>query len=195
MYAPHRIRRLVDSLYVKPARRLPMDTLPDEEDLPSAPVENHDARLDLTSLVATIRRRERVCLRLWSRGYTLQSIGDRFGLTRERVRQLNEKSVEYLRSRFDRGRAPHANAVWTPKRRKKQEGLMRRLILLQQQEHELSAQLQRVRWKLGLVRSGLGHLGGSRALGSTALSHTNEREVLRRTRPTSTAGSHGGSNG
>ena len=72
------------------------NTLPDEAFLDNA------LRDEITQAVASLAQRESEVLNLYfglssDRSYTLEEIGVRFGLTRERIRQIKQKAINKLR--------------------------------------------------------------------------------------------------
>ncbi|HIG45042.1 MAG TPA: sigma-70 family RNA polymerase sigma factor [candidate division Zixibacteria bacterium] len=72
------------------------NTLPDEAFLDNA------LRDEITQAVASLAPRESEVLNLYfglssDRSYTLEEIGHRFGLTRERIRQIKQKAINKLR--------------------------------------------------------------------------------------------------
>lgn len=80
-----------------------MDTVPDEhnhyEDLEESIFEDQ-ARKELWASVDTLEEKESLILHeRYQNGKTLQEIGDNLGVTRERVRQIESKSLKILRHR------------------------------------------------------------------------------------------------
>ena len=80
-----------------------MDTVPDEhnhyEDLEESIFEDQ-ARKELWASVDTLKEKESLILHeRYQNGKTLQQIGDNLGVTSERVRQIESKSLEILRHR------------------------------------------------------------------------------------------------
>ena len=75
---------------------------------PEVALLNQDARRRATLALASLNAREREVLELRfglrnSHGRTLQEVADRFGVTRERVRQIEKRALERLRARAERG--------------------------------------------------------------------------------------------
>ena len=63
---------------------------------------NSALRYELETVLATLKPREQSILKLrigWDDNYpkTLEKIGSRYALTRERIRQIEEKALEKLR--------------------------------------------------------------------------------------------------
>ena len=85
------------------------DIVPDRGALtPEAALLHLDAGHRATRALASLTEREREVLELRfglrnSHGRTLQEIADRFGVTRERVRQIEQRALERLRARAERG--------------------------------------------------------------------------------------------
>jgi len=79
------------------------DLVPDAGVLtPEAALLGHDAKRRATRALASLSERERDVLELRfglrnSHGHTLQEIADRFGITRERVRQIEQRALTRLR--------------------------------------------------------------------------------------------------
>ena len=80
---------------------------------PEAALMDQDARRRATRALAALSNREREVLELRfglrnSHGRTLQEIADRFGVSRERVRQIEKRALERLRRAQER---PDANGA------------------------------------------------------------------------------------
>jgi DNA-directed RNA polymerase sigma subunit (sigma70/sigma32) len=50
-------------------------------------------------LTSHLGERDRQVLRLWCEGFTLQAVGDKFSISKERVRQVVNKSITRMRSK------------------------------------------------------------------------------------------------
>ncbi len=80
-----------------------LDTLEDEQVLrPDAELEAKDLRLEIERVLCTLTAREAEVITLYfnlnhEKALTLEEIGERFSLTRERVRQIKEKAINRLR--------------------------------------------------------------------------------------------------
>ena len=115
-------RRLLDSVETAGRRVASLSTAPSHEDTASlaeliadtslrAPGEALDAHEELRRLLSLVgllddRRRDVLMLRFGMRGgqaQTLDEIGRHLGLTRERVRQLEQQALEWLRLGLQRG--------------------------------------------------------------------------------------------
>lgn len=59
-----------------------------------------DAKIDAPVLLSKIDGRSREILEARLQGDTLQEAGDRFGISKERVRQIEERTLTKLRSRY-----------------------------------------------------------------------------------------------
>ncbi|MDX1531057.1 MAG: RNA polymerase sigma factor RpoD/SigA [Rhodothermales bacterium] len=85
-----------------------LDVLPNEEDVP--PDEyllDESLKIDIERALSTLHAREAEITRLYfgigrEHPLTLEEIGQRFGLTRERVRQIKEKALRKLRQKHRR---------------------------------------------------------------------------------------------
>lgn len=85
-----------------------LDVLPDEED--TAPDEillDESLKIDIERALSQLHEREAEITRLYfgigrEHPLTLEEIGQRFGLTRERVRQIKEKALRKLRQKHRR---------------------------------------------------------------------------------------------
>lgn len=80
-----------------------LDVLPDN-DSPRADREliNESLQKEIERALATLTERERDVIKMFfgiglRHEYTLEEIGDKFDLTRERVRQIKEKAIRRLR--------------------------------------------------------------------------------------------------
>ena len=90
-----------------------MDVLPNEHQaLPDKDLMNDSLKNEVTNVLSTLEEREAEVIRLSfgigrNQKATLQEIGDRFNLTRERIRQIKEKALRKLRGskRSDRLKA------------------------------------------------------------------------------------------
>ncbi len=74
----------------------------DHEPLPDSELMGESLTVEINRALATLQKREAEILRLYfGLGYehpmTLEEIGDRFNLTRERIRQIKEKALQRLR--------------------------------------------------------------------------------------------------
>ena len=74
----------------------------DEESSADSPLMQESLQVDLERALKTLTPREAKAIRLYfglglERPLTLEEIGERFGLTRERVRQIKEKAIRKLR--------------------------------------------------------------------------------------------------
>lgn len=80
-----------------------IDCLRDEvSPMPDETVMEHALKLEIERAIASLAPRESEILSLYfglntDRSYTLEEIGTRFGLTRERVRQIKQKAINKLR--------------------------------------------------------------------------------------------------
>ena len=80
-----------------------MDVLPNEhQPLPDKDLMNDSLNNEVTNVLSTLEEREAEVIRLSfgigrNQKATLQEIGDRFNLTRERIRQIKEKALRKLR--------------------------------------------------------------------------------------------------
>ena len=85
-----------------------LDVLPDEDD--TAPDElllDESLKIDIERALSQLHEREAEITRLYfgigrEHPLTLEEIGQRFGLTRERVRQIKEKALRKLRQKHRR---------------------------------------------------------------------------------------------
>ena len=90
-----------------------MDVLPnDNQPLPDKDLMNDSLKNEVTNILSTLNEREAEVIRLSfgigrNQKATLEEIGDRFNLTRERIRQIKEKALRKLRDskRSDRLKA------------------------------------------------------------------------------------------
>ncbi len=90
-----------------------MDVLPNEhQPLPDKDLMNDSLKNEVTNVLSTLEEREAEVIRLFfgigrNQKATLEEIGDRFNLTRERIRQIKEKALRKLRGskRSDRLKA------------------------------------------------------------------------------------------
>jgi RNA polymerase primary sigma factor len=90
-----------------------MDVLPnDNQPLPDKALMNDSLKNEVTNILSTLDAREAEVIRLSfgigrNQKATLEEIGDRFNLTRERIRQIKEKALRKLRDskRSDRLKA------------------------------------------------------------------------------------------
>ncbi len=79
------------------------DVLEDERaQSPDEPVMNESLKEEIERVLSTLTEREAEVITLYfginrERALTLEEIGERFGLTRERVRQIKEKAIKRLR--------------------------------------------------------------------------------------------------
>jgi RNA polymerase primary sigma factor len=80
-----------------------LDVIPnDHQPLPDYELMNGSLKVEIDRALATLTKREAQILRLYyGLGYehpmTLEEIGERFNLTRERIRQIKEKALQRLR--------------------------------------------------------------------------------------------------
>lgn len=80
-----------------------LDVLPNEhESLPDSDLMNESLRVEIDNALATLGKREAEILRLYfglsdGNPLTLEDIGERFNLTRERIRQIKERALQRLR--------------------------------------------------------------------------------------------------
>jgi RNA polymerase primary sigma factor len=85
-----------------------LDVLPNEEDTaPDEGLMEESLKIDIERTLATLHPREAEIIRLYfgigrEHPLTLEEIGQRFGLTRERVRQIKEKALRKLRQKHRR---------------------------------------------------------------------------------------------
>ena len=85
-----------------------LDVLPDDEDAaPDDPLMDESLKIDIERALSMLHPREAEITRLYfgigrEHPLTLEEIGQRFNLTRERVRQIKEKALRKLRQRHRR---------------------------------------------------------------------------------------------
>ena len=85
-----------------------LDVLPDEEDIaPDEILLDESLKIDIERALSMLHPREAEITRLYfgigrEHPLTLEEIGQRFGLTRERVRQIKEKALRKLRQKHRR---------------------------------------------------------------------------------------------
>lgn len=85
-----------------------LDVLPNEEDTaPDEGLMEESLKIDIERALSTLHSREAEIIRLYfgigrEHPLTLEEIGQRFGLTRERVRQIKEKALRKLRQKHRR---------------------------------------------------------------------------------------------
>ena len=85
-----------------------LDVLPDEEDIaPDETLLDESLKIDIERALSMLHPREAEITRLYfgigrEHPLTLEEIGQRFGLTRERVRQIKEKALRKLRQKHRR---------------------------------------------------------------------------------------------
>jgi len=85
-----------------------LDVLPDEEDVkPDETLLDESLKIDIERALSLLHPREAEITRLYfgigrEHPLTLEEIGQRFGLTRERVRQIKEKALRKLRQKHRR---------------------------------------------------------------------------------------------
>lgn len=85
-----------------------LDVLPDEEDIsPDETLLDESLKIDIERALSLLHPREAEITRLYfgigrEHPLTLEEIGQRFGLTRERVRQIKEKALRKLRQKHRR---------------------------------------------------------------------------------------------
>jgi RNA polymerase primary sigma factor len=72
------------------------DSVPSNDVPPQEVVETKLLREILTAALSTIPPRQALVLRLRSEGLTLKEVGERMGITRERVRQIEEQALRRL---------------------------------------------------------------------------------------------------
>lgn len=74
----------------------------DKQELPDQVLLSESRKLEIENVLGTLTDREAEVVRLYfgidcERAYTLEEIGEKFSLTRERVRQIKEKALKKLR--------------------------------------------------------------------------------------------------
>ncbi len=74
----------------------------DQQPTPDSDLMNESLKAEIESTLATLTKREAEIIRLYfglanEHSLTLEEIGDRFNLTRERIRQIKEKALKRLR--------------------------------------------------------------------------------------------------
>jgi len=74
----------------------------DKQELPDQILLSESRKVEIENVLTTITDRESEVIRLYfgldcERAYTLEEIGEKFSLTRERVRQIKEKALKKLR--------------------------------------------------------------------------------------------------
>jgi len=81
-----------------------LDVLPDNDSYtePDSPLIEESLKMEVENVLSSLSEREAEVIRLYfglvnERSMTLEEIGERFKLTRERVRQIKEKSIRKLR--------------------------------------------------------------------------------------------------
>jgi len=81
-----------------------LDVLPDNDSYsePDSPLIEESLKMEVEKVLSSLSEREAEVIRLYfglvnERSMTLEEIGERFKLTRERVRQIKEKSIRKLR--------------------------------------------------------------------------------------------------
>jgi RNA polymerase primary sigma factor len=80
-----------------------LDILPNEhQDQPDSDLLGESLKIEIENALATLEKREAEIVRMYfGLGYetplTLEDIGERFNLTRERIRQIKEKAIQRLR--------------------------------------------------------------------------------------------------
>lgn len=81
-----------------------LDVLPDSDSYaePDSPLIEESLKMEVEKVLSSLSEREAEVIRLYfglvnERSMTLEEIGERFKLTRERVRQIKEKSIRKLR--------------------------------------------------------------------------------------------------
>lgn len=85
-----------------------LDVLPDDEDIkPDETLMDESLKIDIERALSLLHPREAEITRLYfgigrEHPLTLEEIGQRFGLTRERVRQIKEKALRKLRQKHRR---------------------------------------------------------------------------------------------
>lgn len=65
----------------------------------------------LTKAVATLKQRDRFVIAGRAHGLTLQNLADHYGISRERVRQIENKALDILRKRVPQGYRYHLQEV------------------------------------------------------------------------------------
>lgn len=80
-----------------------LDIIPDKDALPAdSRVESESIKIEIGRLLEVLPERARNILKaiygIGCREMTIDEIGERYGLTRERVRQIREKSLRRLRA-------------------------------------------------------------------------------------------------
>lgn len=73
-----------------------------DEELPDSDLISHSLRMEIERILTTLSPRESDIVRLYfglsgKHAYSLEEIGEEFGLTRERVRQIKEKAIRRLK--------------------------------------------------------------------------------------------------
>lgn len=93
----------VDAPFAKGEENSLLDTIEDDQ-LPSPDLElmTESLKTEISSVLATLPEREAEVIKLYfgvdvDHPHTLEEIGEKFNLTRERVRQIKEKAVRRLR--------------------------------------------------------------------------------------------------
>ena len=91
----------VDAPFVEGEDNSLLDVLPND-DSPSAGLVNESLNTEIERALSTLSSREREIIKsffgIGCQEMTLEEIGERFGLTRERVRQIKEKAIRRLKS-------------------------------------------------------------------------------------------------
>ena len=88
----------MDSLFLRCEKADAIDAL----DPPDEPMIDDSLKREIDKALATLTPREAEVISLYfginrEQSLTLEEIGERFGLTRERVRQIKEKAIQRLR--------------------------------------------------------------------------------------------------
>ena len=82
---------------------IPVDKISDTDDSPMADrsLVNESLSREIDRALSTLTEREKEIIQMFfgigTQEMTLEEIGDKFGLTRERVRQIKEKAIRRLR--------------------------------------------------------------------------------------------------
>jgi RNA polymerase sigma factor (sigma-70 family) len=96
-----RAMRILDANNVQnPINQRDVEELRERSNDHEETAEKEEARQKVNRLLRKLSEREQIILKLRSEGMTLSRVGEKFGLTRERIRQIETGAINTLREGF-----------------------------------------------------------------------------------------------